>query len=171
MFETRTVLSSHFGVRHGVAGCNIHLPPTQKQKNKWFVYLEECIHPEGIYQYIGSTDSMTHRWANTKSKIISLAGNPALKASTGLENHYKSGCSQFSGSDLSQIRVTLLEHMNVKEEDLQAASHLAGPGCRCNQCQKLKDIEDKWICRMGTFHGVYGLNERDEVRRRARGSY
>ena len=69
------------------------------------------------------------------------------------------------------MRVTLLEHMNVNEEDLQTASHLAGPGCRCNQCEKLKNLEDKWICRMGTFHGVYGLNERDEVRRRARGSY
>ena len=61
--------------------------------------------------------------------------------------------------------------MNVKEEELQVAIHMAGPGCRYNQWQKLKDIEDKWICRMGTFHGVYGLNERDEVRQRARGSY
>ena len=100
VLKTRSVLLSHFGVKHSIAGCNTHLPATKKQKNQWFVYLEECIHPEGTYQYIGSTDSMTHCWANTKSKIIFLAGNPALKASTGLESHFKLGCSQYSGPDL-----------------------------------------------------------------------
>ena len=59
VLKTRSVLLSHFGVKHSIAGCNTHLPATKIQKNQWFVYLEECIHPEGTYQYIGSTDSMT----------------------------------------------------------------------------------------------------------------
>ena len=147
------------------------MPATQKLKDKWFVYLEECLHPEGTYQYVGSTDSMTHRWANTKSKINKLTDNNLLKVGTGLENHYKAGCSAYNGADLKNIRVTLLEHMRVSEEDLVRSGHQAGPGCRCSLCNRLKQLEDKWICRLGTFHGQFGLNERDEVRRRARGSY
>ena len=113
---------------------------------------------------------MTHRWANTKSKIHFLADGKAVKAGTGLENHFKEGCALYC-KDLKSVRVTLLEHMNVTEEGLTSAIHQAGPGCRCHQCEKLKSMEDKWICRLGTFHGNFGLNERDEVRRRARGSY
>ena len=164
-------MSTHFGVSHMIAGNNIHLPATQAMKLKWFIYLEECIHPEGTYQYVGSTDSMTHRWANTKSKIISLAAGSSVKPGTGLETHFKTGCSQYSGADPNTVRVTLLENMRVSEESLKTSIHQAGPGCRCTLCEKLKLMEDKWICRLGTFHGTFGLNERDEVRRRARGSY
>ena len=113
---------------------------------------------------------MTHRWANTKSKIHSLVSGRPGKAGTGLESHFKSGCPVYD-VELKSVRVTLLEHMNTTEEVLQTSSHQAGPGCQCSQCTKLKGIEDKWICRLGTFHGEYGLNERDEMRRRARGSY
>ena len=154
-----------------IAGNNTHLPATQALKLKWFIYLEECTHPEGTFQYVGSTDSMTHRWANSKSKIISLANGSTTKPGTGLENHFKEGCSQYKGADLSAVRITLLENMIVSEEELRASIHQAGPGCRCNLCEKLKNMEDKWICRLGTFHGTFGLNERDEARRRARGSY
>ena len=170
MLESRTVLSSHFNVRHSIAGHNVHLPATQAKKHQWFVYLEECIHPQGTYQYIGSTDSMTHRWANTKSKIHSLVAGRSARAGTGLENHFKAGCSEYD-EGLKSVRVTLLEHMNTSDQSLRSSSHQAGPGCRCSQCNKLKDLEDKWICRLGTFHGDFGLNERDEIRRRARGSY
>ena len=124
-------MSSHFKVKHSVAGHNVHLPPSQSMKDKWFIYLEECVHPEGTFQYVGSTDSMTHRWANTKSKIHFLADGKAVKAGTGLENHFKEGCALYC-KDLKSVRVTLLEHMNVTEEGLKSASHQAGPGCRCN---------------------------------------
>ena len=170
MVETRNVLSTHFNVKHSIAGHNVHLPATQAKKHRWFVYLEECVHPEGTFQYVGSTDSMTHRWANTKSKIHSLVAGRAGKAGTGLESHFKGGCSEYDAG-LKSVRVALLEHMNVSEEGLRTASHQAGPGCQCSQCTRLKNIEDKWICRLGTFHGHFGLNERDEMRRRARGSY
>ena len=154
-----------------IASNNVHLPATQTIKLKWFIYLEECVHPEGVFQYVGSTDSMTHRWANTKSKILSLVDGRSDKAGTEFETHFKNGCSEYCGDDLKHVRVTLLENMTITEDDLETSIHQAGPGCRCRLCEKLKDMEDKWICRLGTFHGTFGLNDRDEIRRRARGSY
>ena len=82
MTETNTVTSSHFKMNHAIAGNNIHLKATQKPKLRWFIYLKECPHSEGIYQYVGSTNSVTERWANTKSKC--LAGK---KEGTGLEKN------------------------------------------------------------------------------------
>ena len=104
MLERKNVVSSHFGVSHAIAGHNIHPPATQVDKLKWFIYMEECVHPDGVFQYIDSTTSMTDRWANTKSKINSNK-NPG----TGLETHYREGCSQHLGPDLASVRVTLLD--------------------------------------------------------------
>ena len=36
------------------------------------------------------------------------------------------------------------------------------------ECQKIKNIENKWICRMGTFYESNGLNTRDEIKARSR---
>ena len=166
MLERRNVLSSHFNVKHVIAGHNVHLPATQDNKLRWFIYMEECVHPEGIFQYIGSTTSMTDRWANTKSKI-----NSNKKPGTGLETHYKEGCSQNLGPDLASVRVTLLEHMDTTHENLLKSKHKPGPGCRCAECGKLKSMEDKWIFRMGTYHGVHGLNDRNEITNKVRGQY
>ena len=113
MLESKKVLSSHFNVNHAIAGHNVHIPATQDIKPRWFIYMEECVHPEGIFQYIGSTTSMTDRWANTKSKI-----NSNKKPGTGLETHFKEGCSQNLGPDLASVRVTLLEHMDTNHEQL-----------------------------------------------------
>ena len=33
---------------------------------------------------------------------------------------------------------------------------------------RLKDLEDKWILKMGTFYGDSGLNSRDEVQTKTR---
>ena len=171
MVETRNVFSTHFARKHAVAGHNVHLPATQKAKTKWFVYLEECIHTEGTFQYIGSTDSMTHRWANTKSVIHKLTSSQLTKASTGLAKHFRDGCNVFSCPELRHVRVTLLEHLNVSEDKLSKASHKGGAGCRCSQCQKLLDLEYKWICRMGTYHGKFGLNDRTEMNQKTRVNY
>ena len=51
---------------------------------------------------------------------------------------------------------------------LKDAEHIGGVACRCNECQRLKDQEDKWICRLGTFHPPHGLNTRDEIKTRSR---
>ena len=166
MVERSHVMSSHFGVKHAIAGRNFHLPATLVSKLRWFIYMEECVHSQGVFQYIGSTTSMTDRWANTKSKI-----NSNRKPGTGLEIHYKEGCSQNLGPDLASVRVTLMEHMDTTHEKLAAANHKPGPGCRCKECGKLKSLEDKWICRMGTYHGRYGLNDRCEITNQVRGQY
>ena len=114
---------------------------------------------------------MTHRWANTKSKCKSISRGENVKHGTGLEKHVKNGCSQFKWPELSHVKVSLLEQFNTTEEKLQAASHVAGADCQCSQCLLLKKMEDKWIFRMGTYHGDFGLNERDEILNRTRASY
>ena len=87
---------------------------------------------------------------------------------TGLYKHFKSGCPSGSGGgELGHLRWTILDFMDTSQEKLQAVGHQAGPKCRCTECQKLKNIEDKWICRMGTFYGQ-GLNTRDEIKARSR---
>ena len=101
---------------------------------------------------------MTHRWANTKKKC-----NDRSSVGTGLEAHFKSGCPCDTGAEKSQIRITLLEHMTMTHEELIQQNHRDSPGCRCNLCGKLKSLEDKWICRIGTMHKPHGLNTRDEI--------
>ena len=167
MLERRTVMSSHFGVKHAIAGHNVHPPATGKRDNlQWFIYLMECLHDDGIFQYVGSTVSVTERWANTKSKI-----NSGKKAGTGLEKHYEQGCSKNLGPDLQNVRITLLETMTTNNTKLRAVGHEKGAGCRCEECEKLKSLEDKWICRLGSYHGQWGLNERNEITNKVRTTY
>ena len=66
------------------------------------------------------------------------------------------------------LRYTLLDHIDVTPEDLVEAGHLKGPQCRCKQCTRLKDLEDRWILRMGTFYGDGALNSRDEIQSKTR---
>ena len=69
------------------------------------------------------------------------------------------------------IRLTLIDFMNTTVERLQVAGHEPGPKCRCAECMTLKRIEDKWIMRLGTFHGEPGLNTRDEIVSAVRGNF
>ena len=111
MQETRTVLSKHFMRKHAISGHNTHLAASVKPKTRWFVYLEEdssC----GL-QYVGSTSSMTHRWANTKKKCSERNSNWS-----GLEAHFREGCPGHISEKLSHISITLLEHMDVTPEEL-----------------------------------------------------
>ena len=170
MEERRNVLSTHFKIPHSIAGHNIHLPATQKLKLKWFIYMEECIHPDGVYQYVGSTNSMTHRWSNTKSKINAINAGKEVTPGTGLEKHMRKGCT-VSSPDMKNVRITLLEHFTTSIESLRSAIHQEGPGCRCCECNSLKKVEDNWITRMGTYHGKFGLKDRDEISRNTRVKY
>ena len=63
---------------------------------------------------------------------------------------------------------TLVDHIDVTEEQLVNAGHQGGAKCRCKECTRLKTVEDKWICRLGSFHGSSGLNTRDEIKARSR---
>ena len=94
----------------------------------------QCKHPEGTYQYVGSTDSITHRWANTKSKCNSIATNRNTKPGTGLEKHISKGCSMYDGPELKSVKICLLEQLNTSEQKLKAANHGGGAGCQCSQC-------------------------------------
>ena len=156
MEETRDVLNQHFKKKYAISGHNEHHQATEKPKLKWFVYPEEDV-PCSL-QYVGSTNSMTHRWANTKKKC-----NDKNSSGTGLEAHFKAGCPCDTSVQKSHIKITLLEHMAITHEDLIKHKHRDSPGCRCNLCGKLKHLEDKWICRMGTMHKPHGLNTRDEI--------
>ena len=129
MVETKSVMSKHFKVKHSISGHNVHLAATQEPKLRWFIYLEEdtLCH----LQYVGSTSSMTHRWANTKKMC-----NDKSSRGTGLEEHFKMGCPNDTGVKKSHINISLLEHMDVSQEDLVKADHRNSPGCQCDQCKK-----------------------------------
>ena len=164
MRETNSILSMHFKRKHAIHGRNTHLPATMKNKKRRFVYLDE----DSVYelQYIGSTTSMTHRWANTKKKYNDRNSN-----GTGLETHFRDGCPGHVGENLPHISITLLDHMNVTHEELKFYQHTDKSGCRCTLCETLKYLENKWICRLGTFNKPHGLNLRDEVKNKSRCTY
>ena len=105
---------------------------------------------------------MCARWASTKKACLDQNS-----ANTGLYKHFQSGCPAFNG-DLTHLRWTLLDHVDTSTEQLDSAGHVGGAKCRCTECQRLKQQEDKWICRLGTFYGANGLNSRDEVKARSR---
>ena len=46
MLERKNVVSSHFGVTHAIAGHDMHPPAIQADKLKWFLYMEDCVHPD-----------------------------------------------------------------------------------------------------------------------------
>ena len=73
------------------------------------------------------------------------------------------GCPNDPGKGKETLNFALIDFIDVSEEELRQAGHEKGAKCRCNQCARLKDLEDQWILKMGTFYGDGGLNERDEV--------
>ena len=96
-------------------------------------------------------------WATTKSQCNSGQSN-----GTGLEKHFKAGYPNDTGGGKSLIIITLLKHMDTNVERSEAANYVAG-ACRCTECGRLKDLEDKWILRLGSLHRPFGLNTRDEI--------
>ena len=62
---------------------------------------------------------------------------------------------------------TLIDFHDTSLEKLRNVGHVPGPKCRCEECEKLKLIEDKWILKLGTFY-ENGLNTRDEVKGKSR---
>ena len=64
-----------------------------------------------------------------------------------------------------------MDSMDTTEERLRQAGHVYGPQCSCAECKKLKRIEDKWILRLGTFHGESGLNRKNEIISAMKGNF
>ena len=83
------------------------------------------------------------------------------------EHFTEGGCPNDPGRGKENLRMTLVDHMDVSKDELVEAGHVKGPKCRCTQCMRLKDIEDRWILKMGTFYGE-GLNKRDEILKKTR---
>ena len=160
-----------YKIKHIIPGHNIHLPASKKFKTKWFIYSEECEHPEGTYQYVGYTDSMTYQLANAKSKCKSNSRDETVKSGTGLEKHIRKGCSPFNWPEMKPAKVTFLEKFNTTEAKLWESRHVARAGCQCSQCLQLEKMEDALICRMGTYHGMSWLNEREKISNKAKATY
>ena len=71
------------------------------------------------------------------------------------------GCPVDDGT-VGHLRWTLLYSMDTSPQLIEGAGHVSGSPCRCSECTKLKTLEDKWICRLGTFYAAYWLNSRDQ---------
>ena len=112
-------------------------------------------------QYIGSTTEMYGRWLNHKSDC-----NRGVN-SCGLSAHFAMGCPGDTSDMKTQLWVTLLDYMDVTETESQNAKH-GGVGCLCKLCDKLKDIENKWVMTLGCFYFPGGLNSREELKRKIR---
>ena len=135
MVETPTVHSYYFNRRFAIHGHNVHLPASQKNKLRWFVYL--CEDTACSLQYVGSTTDVCARWASTKKACLDQNN-----ANTGLYKHFETGCPAGVG-DLSHLRWTLVDYGDTSTEHLDIAGHQGGAKCRCSECTKLKNQEDK----------------------------
>ena len=114
--------------------------------------------------YVGSTIDVCGRWVNTKK-----ACQDGKLSNTGLYKHFMTGCPEFQQTgNLCHLKWTLVDSMLTSAESLQEAQHVGGPKCKCRECLQLKQLEDKWICRLGSFYGQNGLNTTDEVNSRSR---
>ena len=166
MVETSFVTSYYFNRRFAIHGRNVHLPAGHKiRKLKWFVYLVHDTYCQ--LQYVGSTMDVCSRWSSTKSACLGRKSS-----NTGLYKHFMEGCPEhIDNGDVKHLTWTILDYIVTTEEKLDVAGHTGGQGCRCSECQRLKDQEDKWICRLGTFHPPHGLNTRDEIKTRSRVNY
>ena len=81
------------------------------------------------------------------------------------------GCPFDTGKEKMTLSFKLIDFYDTTEEKLVAAGHVPGPKCRCKECNHLKDKEDHWILKMGTFYEDSGLNTRDEMKTKSRGHW
>ena len=116
--------------------------------------------------YVGSTVDVCSRWAQTKKACLD-----ENSVNTGLYEHFRDGCpANTVNTDLAHLRWTLVDHIDVTEEQLVNAGRQGGAKCRCKECSRLKTVEDKWNCRLGSFYGSSGFNTRDEIKARSSSS-
>ena len=99
-------------------------------------------------------------------RVQSRGRRPTLGCTT-TTSHVQLTRYQESG-EFSHLTWTLVDHIDTSEEKLEEVGHTGGAKCRCSECQRLKDQEDKWICRLGSFEQPAGLNARDEIQTRVR---
>ena len=81
------------------------------------------------------------------------------------------GCPFDTGSEKMTLEYTLIDFYDTTEQKIREAGHVPGPKCRCKECNLLKDLENKWIMKMGSMYGTSGLNLRDEMKNNAPGKF
>jgi hypothetical protein len=81
---------------------------------------------------------------------------------TGLYKHFRDGCPYDDGREKKNIRISLIDFIDTTVEKLTRANHKKG-NCKCSECDRLRRAENKWIIRLGTFHGDSGLNGRNII--------
>ena len=81
------------------------------------------------------------------------------------------GCPNDPGRQKENLKMTLIDYWDTTALKLLEAGHEKGAQCRSRECNSLKNIEDKWILQLGTFYGLSGLNERDEVKSKSHGNF
>ena len=99
---------------------------------------------------------MYSRWSGHKS-----TGNTGCNK-TGLSAHFSHGCPGDNGREKENLMVTLIDYLDVTFNQVQEENH-GGVGCTCTLCRKLKELEDTWMMRLGTFYHPGGFNKRDEI--------
>ena len=162
MMETNFVYSHYFKTKFRIHGHLSH-DYSITGRRRWYIYLIEDLPCNKAI--VGSTTDPYNRWTTHKSNC-----NKGPCKSTGLAKHFtlNDGCPNDPGRRKETLNFVLVDFMDVSEEELQQVRHEKGPKCRCSACSRLKDIEDQWILKMGTFYGESGLNERDEIQAKTR---
>ena len=82
---------------------------------------------------------MQKRWSGHKKTCLDRNGKES-----GLAMHFE----KVHHNDLKSLAVTIIDKTENES--------------------RLKDCEDWWILNLGTLHSEYGLNLRDEVKRKSR---
>ena len=162
MVETNFVESVFYNQKFRIHGHLSHdLSPSDMLR--WFIYLIEDIPCNKAI--VDSTTKPTSRWSAHKSSC-----NNGPSHSTGLSKHFTLnwGYPNDIGREKKTLRYTLIDYIDVSQDDLQKAGHVKGPKCWCSECNRLKDLEDSWILKLGTFYGDSGLNTRDEIQSKTR---
>ena len=159
MIETDHIKSFYYITKFRIHG-HLRHDYTPEGKIRWYIYCGVDVPCKK--QIVGSTKDPVKRWANYKATCNSENSN-----STGLANHFKDGCPFDTGKEKNTLVFTLIDFYDTTREKLQRAGHVSGPYCKCKECVHLKDLEDRWILKMGSFYGSSGLNFRDEAKTKA----
>ena len=133
-------------------------------KVRWFIY-SICDLPCNKI-IVGSTQDPKLRWANYKSTCNLKKSN-----ATGLCKHFKDGCPNDTGVDKSTLDFTLINFFDTTREQLIKEKHVSGAKCKCSECEKLKELENSWILKVGSFYGSSGLSSRNEIKRKTRSKW
>ena len=158
MKETSVIESLYFEKKHRIHG-HLSYDFTPEGKIRWYIYAIQDIPCRKIT--VGSTQNPVKRWATHKSDCNQTSDCKK----TGLSKHFTigDGCPFDSGRKKETLNFTLIDFYDTTSHALELAKHEKGPKCRCQECNNLKDLEDKNILKLGSFYGNSGLNERDEI--------